>query len=72
LRKDIEQLCMQQAGPSYLVVATRMHFQRYNFFFLSPNDLSSPFSLTPFIFCFLGGGIGKERKGVPVACLLVY
>ncbi|KAH7575412.1 hypothetical protein JRO89_XS02G0103800 [Xanthoceras sorbifolium] len=28
LRKDIEQLCMQQAGPSYLVVATRMHFQR--------------------------------------------
>lgn len=29
LRKDIEQLCMQQAGPSYLAVATRMHFQRY-------------------------------------------
>ncbi|GAV74946.1 hypothetical protein CFOL_v3_18426 [Cephalotus follicularis] len=28
LRKDIEQLCMQQAGPSYLVIATRMHFQR--------------------------------------------
>ncbi|KAJ4963383.1 hypothetical protein NE237_023322 [Protea cynaroides] len=28
LRKDIEQLCLQQAGPSYLVVATRMHFQR--------------------------------------------
>ncbi|XP_077233835.1 myosin heavy chain-like protein isoform X2 [Tasmannia lanceolata] len=28
LRKDIEQLCMQQAGPSYLLVATRMHFQR--------------------------------------------
>ncbi|CAL5328058.1 unnamed protein product [Camellia sinensis] len=28
LRKDIEQLCMQQAGPGYLVVATRMHFQR--------------------------------------------
>uniref|UniRef100_A0A5B6YQB4 Putative myosin-10 isoform X1 n=1 Tax=Davidia involucrata TaxID=16924 RepID=A0A5B6YQB4_DAVIN len=28
LRKDIEQLCVQQAGPSYLVVATRMHFQR--------------------------------------------
>ncbi|KAK9287549.1 hypothetical protein L1049_015970 [Liquidambar formosana] len=27
-RKDIEQLCMQQAGPSYLVVATKMHFQR--------------------------------------------
>jgi len=25
LRKDIEQLCMQQAGPAYL---TRMHFQR--------------------------------------------
>ncbi|CAK8539105.1 unnamed protein product [Lathyrus sativus] len=28
LRKDIEQLCMQQAGPAYLAVATRMHFQR--------------------------------------------
>ncbi|XP_038973043.1 myosin-10-like isoform X2 [Phoenix dactylifera] len=28
LRKDIEQLCIQQAGPSYLPVATRMHFQR--------------------------------------------
>lgn len=28
LRKDIEQLCMQQAGPAYLSVATRMHFQR--------------------------------------------
>ncbi|XP_057496676.1 uncharacterized protein LOC130781488 isoform X1 [Actinidia eriantha] len=28
LRKDIEQLCVQQAGPSYLAVATRMHFQR--------------------------------------------
>ncbi|OWM79160.1 hypothetical protein CDL15_Pgr003331 [Punica granatum] len=28
LRKDIEQLCMQQAGPSYLLVATKMHFQR--------------------------------------------
>ncbi|CAK9141370.1 unnamed protein product [Ilex paraguariensis] len=28
LRKDIEQLCMHQAGPSYLAVATRMHFQR--------------------------------------------
>ncbi|KAJ8492660.1 hypothetical protein OPV22_014381 [Ensete ventricosum] len=28
LRKDIEQLCMQQAGPSYLAVAARMHFQR--------------------------------------------
>ncbi|XP_022148753.1 putative ciliary rootlet coiled-coil protein 2 isoform X3 [Momordica charantia] len=28
LRKDIEQLCMQQAGSSYLSVATRMHFQR--------------------------------------------
>lgn len=27
LRKDIEQLCMQQAGPGYLAVATRMHFQ---------------------------------------------
>ncbi|XP_057465492.1 uncharacterized protein LOC130755156 isoform X2 [Actinidia eriantha] len=28
LHKDIEQLCMQKAGPSYLSVATRMHFQR--------------------------------------------
>ncbi|KAF2320863.1 hypothetical protein GH714_031401 [Hevea brasiliensis] len=28
LHKDIEQLCTQQAGPSYLVVATKMHFQR--------------------------------------------
>ncbi|CAL5392091.1 unnamed protein product [Camellia sinensis] len=28
LCKDIEQLCMQQAGPGYLAVATRMHFQR--------------------------------------------
>ncbi|XP_024017865.1 TATA element modulatory factor isoform X5 [Morus notabilis] len=28
LHKDIEQLCMQQAGPSYLGVATKMHFQR--------------------------------------------
>ncbi|KAK8564244.1 hypothetical protein V6N12_036372 [Hibiscus sabdariffa] len=28
LEHDIEQLCMQQAGPSYLGVATRMHFQR--------------------------------------------
>ncbi|KAI4375941.1 hypothetical protein MLD38_013753 [Melastoma candidum] len=28
LHKDIEQLCMQQAGSSYLVVATKMHFQR--------------------------------------------
>ncbi|XP_028788558.1 centriolin isoform X1 [Neltuma alba] len=28
LRKDIEQLCMQQAGPGYLAVVTRMHFQR--------------------------------------------
>ncbi|CAM8917376.1 unnamed protein product [Rhodiola kirilowii] len=27
LHKDIEQLCMQQAGPGYLAVATRMHFQ---------------------------------------------
>lgn len=33
LRKDIEQLCIQQAGPSYLVVATKMHFQRYTIFF---------------------------------------
>lgn len=30
LQKDIEQLCMQQAGPAYLGVATRMHFQRWN------------------------------------------
>ncbi|XP_010530702.1 PREDICTED: spindle pole body component 110 [Tarenaya hassleriana] len=28
LQKDIEQLCMQQAGPSILGVATRMHLQR--------------------------------------------
>ncbi|KAF6173078.1 hypothetical protein GIB67_009998 [Kingdonia uniflora] len=28
LHKDIEQMCLQQAGPSYLVIATRMHFQR--------------------------------------------
>ncbi|GAB2253250.1 hypothetical protein Droror1_Dr00006097 [Drosera rotundifolia] len=28
LRKDIEQFCIQQAGPSYLLYATRMHFQR--------------------------------------------
>lgn len=29
LHKDIEQLCMQQAGPGYLAVATKMHFQRF-------------------------------------------
>jgi hypothetical protein len=28
LQKDIEQLCMQQGGPSILGVAARMHFQR--------------------------------------------
>ena len=28
LRKDIEQLCMQQAGPGYVSVATRMLSQR--------------------------------------------
>ncbi|KAJ6671108.1 MYOSIN HEAVY CHAIN-LIKE PROTEIN [Salix viminalis] len=28
LHKDIEQLCMHQAGPGYLAAATRMHFQR--------------------------------------------
>ncbi|KAI4298577.1 hypothetical protein L6164_032119 [Bauhinia variegata] len=28
LQKDVEQLCTQQAGPGYLAVATRMHFQR--------------------------------------------
>lgn len=28
LQKDIEQLCMNQAGPAYLGVATRLHFQR--------------------------------------------
>ncbi|OVA05881.1 hypothetical protein BVC80_1701g14 [Macleaya cordata] len=28
LHKDIEQLCMQQAGPSYLAIATQLHFQR--------------------------------------------
>ncbi|KAJ6409454.1 hypothetical protein OIU84_009036 [Salix udensis] len=27
LHKDIEQLCMHQAGPGYLAAATRMHFQ---------------------------------------------
>ena len=31
LHKDIEQLCMQQAGPGYLAAATRMHFQRYSY-----------------------------------------
>lgn len=34
LQKDIEQLCMHQAGPAYLGVATRLHFQRYNVFIL--------------------------------------
>lgn len=29
LRKDIEQLCMQNSGPAYVAVATRMHSQRY-------------------------------------------
>ncbi|OAY79540.1 hypothetical protein ACMD2_17747 [Ananas comosus] len=28
LRRDIEQLCMQQAGPSYLSVVNQMQFQR--------------------------------------------
>lgn len=28
LHKDIEQLCMQQAGSSYIAVATQMHFRR--------------------------------------------
>ncbi|KAI3958902.1 hypothetical protein MKX01_023578, partial [Papaver californicum] len=28
LHKDIAQLCMQQAGPGYLAIATRLHFQR--------------------------------------------
>nr|GEV67175.1 paramyosin isoform X1 [Tanacetum cinerariifolium] len=28
LRNDIEQMCMQHAGPSYAAVASRMHFQR--------------------------------------------
>lgn len=28
LRKDIEQLCMQQTGPGYVSVATRMLSQR--------------------------------------------
>ncbi|KAJ4815367.1 myosin heavy chain-like protein [Rhynchospora pubera] len=28
LKKDIEQLCMQQAGPGYLSMATQMHSQR--------------------------------------------
>lgn len=35
LRKDIEQLCMQQSGPGYLAVATRMHFQRYKIYIKS-------------------------------------
>ncbi|GMP47242.1 hypothetical protein CsSME_00015095 [Camellia sinensis var. sinensis] len=41
LRKDIEQLCMQQAGPGYLAVATRMHFQRYSnrYSFIMPGAL---------------------------------
>ncbi|CAA6653559.1 unnamed protein product [Spirodela intermedia] len=28
LQKDVERMCLQQAGPSYLSAATRMHFQR--------------------------------------------
>ncbi|KAJ9551988.1 hypothetical protein OSB04_016033 [Centaurea solstitialis] len=28
LRNDVEQMCMQHAGPSYAAVASRMHFQR--------------------------------------------
>ncbi|KAI3851740.1 hypothetical protein MKX03_005414 [Papaver bracteatum] len=28
LQKDIEQLCRQQAGPGFLAIATRLHFQR--------------------------------------------
>ncbi|KAJ8447518.1 hypothetical protein Cgig2_019512 [Carnegiea gigantea] len=28
LHKEIEQLCMQKAGPSYIAVATQMHFRR--------------------------------------------
>ncbi|KAI8031736.1 hypothetical protein LOK49_LG01G00717 [Camellia lanceoleosa] len=36
LHKDIEQLCMQQAGPGYLAVATRMHFQRMHCEFIPP------------------------------------
>ncbi|GMH11093.1 hypothetical protein Nepgr_012934 [Nepenthes gracilis] len=31
--KDIEQLCMQQAGPSCLLVATRLHFQKAEHFY---------------------------------------
>lgn len=31
LHKDIEQLCMQQAGPSYIGVPTRP-LHRYNYF----------------------------------------
>jgi hypothetical protein len=34
LHKDIEQLCMHQAGPGYLAAATRMHFQRYIYLFI--------------------------------------
>ena len=46
LRKDIEQLCIQQAGPSYLVVATRMHFQRYFLPLHEDNSLSLSLSHT--------------------------
>lgn len=71
LRKDIEQLCMQQAGPSYLAVATRMHFQRYNLFF-SVQMIYLPLSLIPPFHLLLVGRVGwKGKKGVPVACLLL-
>lgn len=45
LRKDIEQLCMQQAGPSYLGIATRMHFQRYKTCPCTSRDQASSLSL---------------------------
>ena len=70
LRKDIEQLCMQQAGPSYLVVATRMHFQRYNSFF-SVQMIYLPLSLFPPFHLLLVGRVGwKGEKGVPVALVV--
>lgn len=71
LRKDIEQLCMQQAGTSYLAVATRMHFQRYNIF-LTFQQVYLLLTLFPLHFhLFLGWWEWKRREEVPVASLLV-
>ena len=63
LQKDIEQLCMQQAGPSILGVATRMHFQR----FISCSTLISKFvsQLTeryPFLDYTLLGQLAWSRR----------